>query len=517
MNEKRKRMFNIQYSISNPQFRRWVVAGRVAAWAAGGWAEEKPVRELTLKECVGLTLENNLDYQIERITREMVALDGRAARGGYDPNVSVSAKRSHEETEGESAGTASGVLDVADSETDSDSWNASLGGATGLGGLSYEVGARLGDSSGTRSGNPFDTSTGSAGVTLTQPLLKGFKTDDVRYRVIQADKQSAEAAVQLEDRLQQILSQVETAWYGLIQARESIRVQEDAVRLATQLFEDNRRKVQIGAMSILDEKQAESQAASARAELSVARRSHAEAQNKLKALVFADQRGFREMEIVAAGELTAEPVATDSVASGAVALERRPDLRQARMALERQGLTVAYQRNQTLPSLDLVGGYGVAASGEDSYGNVMDQIGSADEPYWTAGVTLSFPLGNRAAKARHDQSLATAEKMRLQLRQLEEEALVEVDNASLSIASGWEQVQASEEARNYAEQALEAEQRKLASGKSTSFVVLQLQRNLTQARKAEIQARADYNLQRSSLALAEGTMLQRHQVELAAE
>ena len=66
-------------------------------------------------------------------------------------------------------------------------------------------------------------------------------------------------------------------------------------------------------------------------------------------------------------------------------------------------------------------------------------------------------------------------------------------------------------------QALEAEQRKLASGKSTSFVVLQLQRNLTQARKAEIQARADYNLQRSSLALAEGTMLQRHQVELAAE
>ena len=512
-----KKMFNIQYSISTVQLWRWAVVLMVAGCSIKGWAEEPPTRELSLKECVGLALENNLDFRIEKITREMAGIEGRAARGGYDPNVSISAKRTHEETEGESAGTASGVLDVAGSETDSDSWNASVGGATGLGGLSYEVGARLGDSSGTRSDNPFDTTTGSAGVTLTQPLLKGFRTDDVRYRVIQADKQSAEAAVQLEGRLQEILSQVEIAWYGLIQARESIRVQEDAVRLAMQLFEDNRRKVQIGSLSILDEKQAESQAAAARAELSVARRTYAEAQNKLKSLLFADQRNFRGVEIVAAGELTTEPVAIDSVASGEVALKQRPDLRQARMALERQGLTVAYQRNQTLPSLDLVGGYGLSASQEDSYGSAIDQIGSADEPYWTAGVTLSFPLGNRAAQTRHEQSVATAEKMGLQLRQLEESALVEVDNASLSVSSGLEQVGASQEARKYAEQALEAEQRKLASGKSTSFVVLQLQRNLTQARKAEIQARADYNLQRSALALAEGTMLQRHQVELAAE
>lgn len=516
MNRK-KRMFNIQYSISNIHFRRLTVVLAVALWAGWGWAEEKPVRELTLKECVGLALENNLDFRIEKITREMAGREGRAARGGYDPNLSISAKRTHEETAGESAGTASGVLDVAGSETDSDSWNASIGGVTGLGGLSYEVGARLGDSSGTRSENPFDTTTGSAGVTLTQPLLKGFKTDDVRYRVRLADKQSAEAVVQLEGRLQEILSQVETAWYGLIQARESIRVQEDAVRLAMQLFEDNQRKVQIGSMSILDEKQAESQAAGARAELSVARRAYAEAQNKLKALLFADQRSFRELELVAAGELTVEPIQIDSVASGEVALEKRPDLRQARMALERQGLTVAYQRNQTLPSLDLVGGYGVAASQEDSYGNAIDQIESADEPYWTAGVTLSFPLGNRAAQTRYEQSIATAEKMGLQLRQLEETALVEVDNASLSVSSGLEQVEASQEARKYAEQALEAEQRKLASGKSTSFVVLQLQRNLTQARKAEIQARADYNLQRSTLALAEGTMLERHEVEFDME
>ena len=487
----------------------------VLALAVSAPAAEPQVRKLTLEECIGLALENNLDLKIEKIARREARLDGAIARGGYDPTFALSAKRAHEETAGESAGTASGALDVLGAETDSDSWEASVGGATALGGLSYEIGARLGESSGVREGNPFDTSTGSAGITLTQPLLKGFKTDDTRYRVAVADKQSAEALAQLEGRLQEILAQVETAWCALVRAREGIRVQEDAVRLAAQLFEDNRRKVQIGALSMLDEKQAESQAAAARADLSSARRAYAEACNQLKSLVFADHRNFRGLELVAIGDLAAEPVATDAEAAGARALESRPDLRQARLALERQGLVADYQRNQTLPSLDLVGGYGLAAGSEDSYGSAVDRIGSADEPYWTAGVTLSFPLGNRAAKNRHAQSLAAAEKSALQLRQLEETALVEVDNAISSVETGLERVQATKEARTYAEQALAAEQRKFESGKSTSFVVLQLQRDLTGARKAEIEALADYNQQLSALALAEGSMLARHGVEFA--
>ncbi len=499
---------------------RWTIGcGVVAAalaWGGGARAEEPEAQGLTLNMCVGIALEGNLDLRIERVARRIAGREVDLARGGYDPDLTVSAERSHEETEGEGAGTASGALEVLGAETDADTWKTSVGGATALGGLSYEVGARLGDSSGEREGNPFDTSSGSAGVTLTQPLWRGFRTDDTRYRVAVAVRQSAEAAVELEGRLQEILAQVETAWYELIRARESIRVQEDAVRLATQLFEDNRRKVQIGSMSFLDEKQAESQAAGARADLSAARRAHAEAQNRLKLLLFGDARNFRDMEIVVDGELSAEPVETDVDASGARALEDRTDLRLARLALERQGIVVEYQRDQTRPSLDLVGSYGVAASGEDSPGEALDQIGSADEPYWTAGVALTFPLGNRAAEARHAQSLDTAEKMRLQLRQLEEAALVEVDDAVTAVRSGMEQVRATREAREYAEQALAAEQRKLESGKSTSFVVLQLQRDLTQARKAEIQALADYNQQRSTLALADGSILEHLDVEFDA-
>lgn len=511
------RISNIQYPISNFQrgklgsAGRWFVLAGLLAFSAS--AEEKQIRELTLADCVGLALENNLDLKIGKTARDVARREVDAAKGGYDPALKLGAKRAHEESEGESAGTAAGALEVLRTETDSDSYEASVGGATALGGLQYELGARLGESDGIRQNNPFDTATGSAGLTLTQPLLKGFKTDGTRYQVAIARQQSAEAALQLESRMQDVLSQVESAWYALVLARESLRVQEDAVRLATQLYEDNRRKVQIGALAVLDEKQAESQAASARADLSSAKQAYAVAQNRLKTLLYADLRKVRGSDMAAAGELAAEAVAVDAAASGERALELRPDLRQARLALARQGITVQYERNQTLPSLDLVAGYGVAASDEDGYGGAVDQLESMDEPYWSAGLALSFPLGNRAAKNRHAQSLATAEKMKLELRQLEETALVEVDNAAHAVATGLDKVKATKDAREYAEEALAAEQRKLERGQSTSFVVLQLQRNLTQARNAEIQALADYNQQLAALALAEGAMLERHGVE----
>jgi outer membrane protein TolC len=483
------------------------------AVAAG--AAEPRVRELTLAECVGLALENNLALQIEKIDRRLAGQEGAAARGGYDPVLTVAAERRREESTGRSAGTAAGVLEVLGAETDSETWRTSVGGATALAGLRYEAGARLGESSGEREGNPFDTSTGSAGVTLTQPLLKGFRTDDTRYRVQLADRQSAEAALQLEGRIQEVLAEVEAAWYSLIQAREGIRVQEEAVRLATQLYEDNRRKVQIGTLAVLDEKQAESQAAAARADLSSARRGFGEAENRLKALLFADHRALRGVNLEPAGGLPAEPVAVDAERSGERALAERIDLRLARMVLTRQGWTVDYLRNQTLPALDLVGGWGVAASDETGYGAAVDRMEAADEPFWSAGVTLSLPLGNRTARNRHLQGQDTVRKLELELRRLEEAALEEVDNAAAAVATGWERAQATKEARAYAAQALAAEQRKLDSGKSTSFVVLQLQRDFTSARKVEIEALADYNRQLSALARVEGTILERLGVEYA--
>lgn len=472
-------------------------------------------RHMALDDCIALALERNLDLRIQRIARDTAELDVTAAAGAaYDPSLALRATRSRTETEGTAAGTSEGVLATTRTETDENAFTAGLQGETSFHGLTYDLSARAGDTSGTRAANPFDTTTASAGLTLTQPLLRGFKTPAAHYRVATARALSDEAAVALEQKIQTTVAAVESAFYALVEARETITVHQDALRLAEQLAADTERKVAVGTAFALDARQAASQAASARASLSDARRAAAVAQNALKTLVFADQRAARAFDIHPDGDLAAERVPTDPVASGDLALDLRPDLRAQRLALARQGLAVDYQRNQTLPSLDLVLGAGVAASDEDTYSDALSQLASADEPYWTAGLALTIPIGNRSASAAHRKAQAEADRMRLELQRLEEAALVEVADATAALDTGWDKIAATREARAFAEEALAAEQKKLDSGQSTPFIVLQLQKDLTSARQSEIAAQADYRRLHSALSLAEGTLLHRHHLDL---
>lgn len=488
----------------------WAVGLAVCLLALQAVGAESRKMEMTLADCVWQALANNLDFQMERISHRETQRGVSIAKGGYDPVLALSGARSGSESGGESAGIAAGALETLNTKTDREAWSAGISGVTPFFGLQYDIGADFADSWGRRNDEDFDTTTGFAGVTLTQPLLKGFRMDGTRYAVRVAEKQSAEALLQLEEQLQQTLLAIENAWYDLIAARDAILVQEEALRLATQLYEDNKNKVLVGALAPLDEQQAASQAASARATLAGTRQAYNVAQNELKALVFANQRAMAGVELLPpASPLQAEEVPVDAAASGEQALARRPDLRKARLALERQGLLVDYNRNKMLPSLDLVGAYGLSASDETSYGDAWDRIRDAEEPEWRVGLALSIPLGNRAARGTYAQSQDAEARQRLQLALLEEQALVEVDNAASAVRSGWEAVEATTLARVYAEEALKAEQQKFEHGQSTSFVVLQLQKELTNARNSEIQALTGYYRQQARLARADGSLFDR--------
>ena len=102
----------------------------------------------------------------------------------------------------------------------------------------------------------------------------------------------------------------------------------------------------------------------------------------------------------------------------------------------------------------------------------------------------------------------------LTLKQTIQTALVAIENSIATVNTDFQAVTARREARIYAEAALEAEQKKLENGKSTSFEVLRLQRDLTNARSQEIRALADYNNSLAQLALAEATTLERRRLTL---
>ena len=111
---------------------------------------------------------------------------------------------------------------------------------------------------------PFDTSSGSASISLTQPLLKNFWIDQTRFNIKVAKNRIKYSELGLKQTIMSIVTTVEQAYYDLIYARENVTVQEKAVELATQLVVENKKRVEVGSLAPLDEKQAEAQAASSR-------------------------------------------------------------------------------------------------------------------------------------------------------------------------------------------------------------------------------------------------------------
>ena len=470
-----------------------------------------PARPVTLPECFQQALQNNLDLQIERISPALSLADLDIARAGYDPVFTFSSQHSYSLSGG---GLDANKLAIPSSRSDSDTFSSGFSG-NGPIGMTYNLSGNVSESYG-RSVAPFDTSSGSISLSLTQPLLKNFLFDTTRWNIAVAKNRLKYSELRLRFQIMNVLSAVEQAYYDLIFSRENVKVQEQALQLARQLFEDNKRRVEIGTMARLDEKQAESQVAAREADLTSARNSLATAQNNLKKLITANYRGLHDAPLDPTEVLTALPTSLDLQQSWDKGMSQRPDLLQSRLDLERQGLNVKYYKNQRLPEVDLTGrgGHGASGNAVREFSDAFGDFRKGDKPFYTVGASITVPLENKAARQRYKQSKLSADQLLLDLKKLEEGILVQIDESVNLVRSNFDRVESTRKARAYAEAALLAEQQKLGAGKSTSFVVLQLQRDLTSARSEEIRALADYNKALSQLHLNEGTTLERNKINV---
>lgn len=195
-------------------------------------------------------------------------------------------------------------------------------------------------------------------------------------------------------------------------------------------------------------------------------------------------------------------------------LTQRPDLLQAKLDIEKQGITIKYSFNQLFPELDLVGTYGHTAAGYSEFSSAFYQIQQGSLPYYSYGGQLIFPLGNTGARAAYKSSKLMKEQLVLTLKKLEETIMMAIDNDIKQAEAGFQQVAATRSAREYAAAALDAEQKKLDAGKSTTYTVLQMQRDLTTARGNEIQALDNYDKALAQLSLDEGTTLDRLHIQV---
>lgn len=491
----------------------------LAASTLTAQAEREHNRSLGLEECIRIALEHNLDIQITRLNPQLASFSLSGSYGSYDPTLSFGATHDYNLSPG-----GRDDLNRLYLGTESEADNLT-GGLNGLlpWGLNYSLGIRMTDRYGTTPLDlgtnvlriPFENTSGNVGVfTMRQPLLKNFWIDSPRLQIFLNKKNLKMSELGLRNQIITTVTEVEAAYYNLIYAQENVKVQEKALELAERLVAENRRRVEVGALAPLDEKQAESQAAASRANLLDAQANRETAERVLKSLLSDDYNDWMDIRIEPAEALLAVPQTLDLQESWRTGMAQRPDLLQARISVEKQARTVSFQKNQLYPQLDLVGDFGYSAS-EDEFSGALGQISSRDNPYYSYGVSVSIPLANTAARNSYKSAKVTKEQLQLQLRKLEQGILITIENSMADARISFERVSVTHQATGYAEDALKAEQTKLEKGKSTSFVVLQLQSNLTAARSAEIRALADYNIALARLAQNEGSTLDRRNIELS--
>ena len=512
-----------------------------ASGAALSQTNAPEIRKVSLEDCLQIAIEHNLDVQIKRYNPEIARFNLGVLYGAYDPSLYLNGEHDDIQQPSSVDNQGRGIPGV---KLETDNYSGGLQGLLPWG-LSYNLGLTLSDQTASRSGstatntatNTFldlttgnnvtlvstnisfgsssqETISGSAGLLqLRQPLLKNFWIDNNRLQIFLDRKNVRISELDLRSQVINTITAVEQAYYDLIFSQENVKVQQKALELANRLVTENKKRVEVGALAPLDEKQAESQAAASRADLLAALGTEDTQERVLKSLLSDDYSKWQNVSIQPTEAMVALPQQYNLQESWERGLRWRPDLLQQQLSLEKQGYVVRFQKNQLLPQLDLVGTAGLRGS-SPTYSDYFGQLGGGDNPFWSVGGQMTIPLGNTAARNSYRAAKASKEQITLQLKQLQQNILIQIENAIATAHTSFQRVDATREARIYAEAALDAEQKKLESGKSTSFEVLRLQRDLTTARSAEIRALADYNIALAQIAQNEGTTLDRRHVTL---
>ncbi|MGH7952009.1 MAG: TolC family protein, partial [Limisphaerales bacterium] len=397
---------------------------------------------------------------------------------------------------------------------DANNFNSGISGSLPWG-LQYNFSGNISEQYGL-STLPFDNSQGSIGVSLTQPLLKNFWINQTQL-TIRVDKNRLKYSKQgLRGQIISTVTAVQNAYYELIFAQENVQVQQEALKLAqTQLDEDNQR-VQIGTLAQLDVQQDQAQVAQNQANLILAQSTLGTDQRTLKNLLTDQYSEWNGTKIQPTATLEAPLELFNLQDSWSKGMTERPDLLQARLNVEQQGIQLKFYRNQLFPELDLIGTYGYNGASRE-FSGTFGEFNEGNAPFYSYGAQLSMPLSNIGARNNYKAGKATLQQVVLQLKQLEQNVMVEIDNDIGVARADYQSVNASRQARIYADAALKAEQKKYAVGKSTTFTVLQLQNTLTADRAAEIRALANYNEALAALARDEGTTLEQNGIDIDAK
>jgi outer membrane protein TolC len=379
--------------------------------------------------------------------------------------------------------------------------------------------------------NPFTGS--SLGVTITQPLMRGFGLRLNRRFIRIAGNERRISSLLFRQQLILTVYGVIRLYTDFVALYEDVKVKQESVTLAEKLQSDTQAQVDEGTLPRVELSRASAQVFSTTQDLINSRGVLEEQEAILKnVLTRSDDPDVRSARVIPTDALTipdkdeVRPI-QDLLAE---ALANRPDLGQARLQVDNSNIALEGSRSLTRPEVDLVGtlqnnGLAGPATGYGSnpnpayiggYGSVLGQILAHDYPTYGIGLQVTLPIHNRIAEADLVRDELQVKQSQIRVQQLQNEAELEVEDALIAMRRARASHDAAVQALKYQQESLSAEQTKFEVGASTVFFVNQYESLVTQAKSAEVVAKSAYVKAKAALQRATGTILDDNHVSIDA-
>ncbi len=471
---------------------------------------------ITLDEAIRKVLENDRDLEVARIAAQEAVFNVNGAKGYYDPTVGLNAFHLKSVTPVASliGGSSDGKLTQKELYADPQ-LNGNFPWLGGTYALDFSSARQSTDSTFTTLNPQFPT---SLNLNLTQPLWRGLRFDQNRYRLQVARKNVLLSNEQLRQRVIEIVTQAIQAYWELDYAYRNLAVQIEAVRLAEQQDLSNRRQVKQGILAPVDVIQTQTQISTFQQNVFTAQEGLTRAENVLKQLMLAarqDPQWNAALVPTTAVHLESEvPPLADALKE---ALSSRPEIAEAKTNIDINGLDIRLSREQAKPQINAVAK--VSAQGlsghpipfvasplltelgltagtlpvifPGGYTQSLNNVANGIFPTVQVGVQMSFPIRNRTAVAQEAVSAAEGKRLAAQQQSVEMAVEADVRNAVQSVMAARSRLSSAVSASEFAQEQYLSEQRQFQAGTSSVFLVLQRQTDLISARSREIRAKAD--------------------------
>lgn len=391
--------------------------------------------------------------------------------------------------------------------------------------------------------NPYYIAT--LNVALTQPLLKNAGMNATKRQLklafVNADASAAQALIDASSTI----AQVETAYWNLVAAWRNVAIQEDALKEAIAQQQSNVRLARRGALAPIEAVESQTQVSNFQNDVFSALQTVSQLQVALKSLVVADPGdAIWTANLVPSTSVEQLPSAGALVQIIAEGRRNRPEVRQAEDKRLAADIDRSFAANQSLPQADVQVQYlsnGFAGILTPVPGFLLGECFNASSlttcptpppqtqgkmafayhnmwaayfPTFNTALVVSHPIQGHLARGMRGVAGEEEKQAQLLMLRVDERIGAEARDALQSYQSALAKLNAARNSRAAAEAVYASEVRRFHQGESTTFLVLQRQVQLAQARGLELRSQTQLNQSVVELQRVDGTILTNNGVNL---